>query len=88
MLTPSLKLKRRKVVEVYGPPIEALYAKRAAKGRRRAAADGTATALVGGSPRRRGVSSSARSRSPTMRPRSSTAWRAATTGSACAMALR
>ena len=31
MLTPSLKLKRRKVIEVYGPLIEALYAKRAAK---------------------------------------------------------
>ncbi|MGD0527254.1 MAG: long-chain fatty acid--CoA ligase [Polyangiaceae bacterium] len=31
MLTPSLKLKRRKVLEVHGPVIEALYAKRAAK---------------------------------------------------------
>jgi long-chain acyl-CoA synthetase len=33
MLTPSLKLKRRKVVEMYGPNIEKLYAKRAEKGR-------------------------------------------------------
>ena len=32
MLTPSLKLKRRKVVEAFGPLIEALYAKRASKG--------------------------------------------------------
>lgn len=32
MLTPSLKLKRRKVIEAHGPVIEALYAKRAAKG--------------------------------------------------------
>jgi long-chain acyl-CoA synthetase len=31
MLTPSLKLKRRKVLEVHGPVIEALYAKRASK---------------------------------------------------------
>ena len=29
MLTPSLKLKRRKVLEVYGPLIEGLYAKKA-----------------------------------------------------------
>ncbi len=29
MLTPSLKLKRRKVLEAYGPVIDALYAKRA-----------------------------------------------------------
>ena len=42
MLTPSLKLKRRKVIEVHGPAIEALYAKRAAKGQ--ASARGTATA--------------------------------------------
>ncbi len=33
MLTPSLKLKRRKVVEVYGPVIEQLYASRAGKGK-------------------------------------------------------
>jgi long-chain acyl-CoA synthetase len=32
MLTPSLKLKRRKVIEAHGPLIEALYAKRASKG--------------------------------------------------------
>ncbi|HEY3815529.1 MAG TPA: long-chain fatty acid--CoA ligase [Polyangiaceae bacterium] len=32
MLTPSLKLKRRKVIETHGPVIEALYAKRASKG--------------------------------------------------------
>ena len=32
MLTPSLKLKRRKVIEAHGPVMEALYAKRAAKG--------------------------------------------------------
>jgi long-chain acyl-CoA synthetase len=31
MLTPSLKLKRRKVVEVFGPLIESLYARRASK---------------------------------------------------------
>jgi long-chain acyl-CoA synthetase len=42
MLTPSLKLKRRKVVEVHGPAIEALYTKRAAKGQ--TSARGTATA--------------------------------------------
>jgi long-chain acyl-CoA synthetase len=42
MLTPSLKLKRRKVIEVHGPTIEALYAKRASKGQ--APARGTATA--------------------------------------------
>ncbi len=42
MLTPSLKLKRRKVIEAYGPAIEALYAKRASKGQ--ASARGTATA--------------------------------------------
>ena len=29
MLTPSLKLKRRKVIEVYGPLLEGLYAKKA-----------------------------------------------------------
>ena len=28
MLTPSLKLKRRKVLEEYGKPIEELYAKK------------------------------------------------------------
>ncbi len=33
MLTPSLKLKRRKVVEVYGGAIDALYAARAGKSR-------------------------------------------------------
>jgi long-chain acyl-CoA synthetase len=32
MLTPSLKLKRRAVVEAFGPVIEALYAKGASKG--------------------------------------------------------
>jgi long-chain acyl-CoA synthetase len=32
MLTPSLKLKRRKVIETFGPVIESLYAKRASKG--------------------------------------------------------
>jgi len=42
MLTPSLKLKRRKVIEVYMPVIDALYAKRATKGQ--APARGTATA--------------------------------------------
>ena len=42
MLTPSLKLKRRKVIEVHGPAIEALYTKRASKGQ--APARGTATA--------------------------------------------
>ncbi len=42
MLTPSLKLKRRKVLEVHGPVIEALYAKRASKGQ--ATARGSATA--------------------------------------------
>ncbi|MGH7298729.1 MAG: AMP-binding protein, partial [Polyangiaceae bacterium] len=31
MLTPSLKLKRRKVIEVYGPVIDGLYARRAEK---------------------------------------------------------
>src|SRR5208283_1742785 len=31
MLTPSLKLKRRKVVEVYGPLLEQLYAARASR---------------------------------------------------------
>jgi long-chain acyl-CoA synthetase len=31
MLTPSLKLKRRKVMEVFGPVLDALYAKRASK---------------------------------------------------------
>jgi len=31
MLTPSLKLKRRKVLEVHGPVIEALYTKRGSK---------------------------------------------------------
>ena len=34
MLTPSLKLKRRKVVETYGPVIEQLYASRADKGKK------------------------------------------------------
>jgi long-chain acyl-CoA synthetase len=42
MLTPSLKLKRRKVLEVYMPVIDALYAKRATKGQ--SPARGTATA--------------------------------------------
>jgi long-chain acyl-CoA synthetase len=37
MLTPSLKLKRRKVVETYGAQIDKLYAKRAEKGRGSAA---------------------------------------------------
>ncbi len=37
MLTPSLKLKRRKVVEVYGPVIEQLYAARASKGKTQSA---------------------------------------------------
>jgi long-chain acyl-CoA synthetase len=32
MLTPSLKLKRRKVMEVYGPVIEAMYGKDRSKG--------------------------------------------------------
>jgi long-chain acyl-CoA synthetase len=31
MLTPSLKLKRRKVIEAFGPVIDALYAKRASR---------------------------------------------------------
>ena len=31
MLTPSLKLKRRKVVETFGPVIDALYAKKREK---------------------------------------------------------
>jgi long-chain acyl-CoA synthetase len=31
MLTPSLKLKRRKVIDAYGPLIDALYAKKVAK---------------------------------------------------------
>jgi long-chain acyl-CoA synthetase len=42
MLTPSLKLKRRKVIETYGPLIDSLYAKRGA--RSAPAARGTATA--------------------------------------------
>jgi long-chain acyl-CoA synthetase len=42
MLTPSLKLKRRKVIEVFGPTLEALYAKRASTEPRNAR--GTATA--------------------------------------------
>ncbi len=29
MLTPSMKLKRRKVIEVYGPLLEGLYTKKA-----------------------------------------------------------
>jgi long-chain acyl-CoA synthetase len=33
MLTPSLKLKRRKVVEVYGPVLEQMYASRASRGK-------------------------------------------------------
>jgi long-chain acyl-CoA synthetase len=37
MLTPSLKLKRRKVVEVYGPVIEQLYVARAGKGKTQSA---------------------------------------------------
>ncbi len=37
MLTPSLKLKRRKVVEVYGPTIDALYTKRGEPGRKASA---------------------------------------------------
>ncbi len=37
MLTPSLKLKRRKVVEVYGPVIDALYAKRGESSRKASA---------------------------------------------------
>lgn len=37
MLTPSLKLKRRKVVEVYGSVIEQLYASRAGKGKAQSA---------------------------------------------------
>jgi hypothetical protein len=32
MLTPSLKVKRRKVVEVYQPLLDALYAKKKEKG--------------------------------------------------------
>jgi long-chain acyl-CoA synthetase len=42
MLTPSLKLKRRKVIEAFGPTFEALYAERASKGQ--ANAEGRAIA--------------------------------------------
>jgi long-chain acyl-CoA synthetase len=42
MLTPSLKLKRRKVIETYGALIDSLYAKRGAKSA--SATRGTATA--------------------------------------------
>lgn len=38
MLTPSMKLKRRKVIEVYAPQIDALYAARASKPRASATA--------------------------------------------------
>ncbi|HEY8038474.1 MAG TPA: long-chain fatty acid--CoA ligase, partial [Polyangiaceae bacterium] len=42
MLTPSLKLKRRKVVEVYGPVIEQLYARK--KGEKRPGASASSSA--------------------------------------------
>jgi hypothetical protein len=37
MLTPSLKLKRRKVVEVYGSVLDQLYAARSSKPKAQAA---------------------------------------------------
>ena len=37
MLTPSLKLKRRKVIETYGPAIEQLYAARGDKAKKASA---------------------------------------------------